>query len=115
MSSDPFHGEAARDLLGIVRVMYAVARREHQTANADRLREAGELLRLAVELSELPPGTMGHRAAWMHGDNAIKLLASTIELTAPLKQVVEIASDRLRTPSPTLRGGRQPKRDPLRS
>ena len=96
----PFPFEAARDLLGIVRAMYAAARAdgagERRLAN---LRDIGRELRVAIDLAiEASPGTLGHAAAWDRAEQATRRLTELIDCTTPLEPAVNAAAARLGAP-----------------
>lgn len=99
--SDPFPFEAVRDLLGILRAVYA----------ADRARGAGarrlaRIRAIAVELNratdlarEHPPRTLGHSAAWEAAERATLRLADLVDVTTPLEPALRAAGERVRAPA----------------
>ncbi len=95
---DPFPFEAVRDLLGILRAMYAAAK--EQGAGRRRLlaiQSAGQELRAAVDLAlEHEPGTLGHAAAWQRAERATGRLADLVDSTTPLEPTLEAAAERVR-------------------
>ncbi len=109
--SEPFPFEAVRDLLGILRAMYAAARA--QGAGSRRLQaleRVGAELRLAVDLAlEHEPGTLGHAAAWDRAERATRDLGTLVDSTTPLEPTLEAAAQRvqraLRTSPGRLRRG----------
>ncbi|MFO0616864.1 MAG: hypothetical protein U0414_29990 [Polyangiaceae bacterium] len=85
---------AVRDLLGIVRAMYrAEAASAHPSSTKlARLRKIGASLTTALELaSASTPGTVGHRSAWEHADDAIERLSAEITLLDSLEPVLVAA------------------------
>ncbi|MFO0571783.1 MAG: hypothetical protein U0263_39530 [Polyangiaceae bacterium] len=104
--SEPFPFEAVRDLLGILRALYAARRREG--ASRRRLRELGGLgrqLRAAVDLAlEHEPGTLGHAAAWERAERAVAELGALVDATTPIAPTLEAAARRVRDESRSARG-----------
>lgn len=95
---DPFPFEAVRDLLGILRAMYAAARArggaERQLA---AIRRVGDDLRAAVDLAlEHEPGTLGHAAAWQRAERATAALADLVDCSTPLEPTLTAAARRIR-------------------
>lgn len=88
----PLPTALVRDLLAITRVVYRGSRAAGD--GADRLEELtaiGQKLKTALELAQAKPGTMGHRAAWKHAEEALERLARVIgadEKTLTLLAVV---------------------------
>jgi hypothetical protein len=95
---EPFPFEAVRDLVGILRALYA----------ADKARGAGERrlvaieelareLRGAVELAlEYAPGTLGHSAAWERAERATHRLADLVDVTTSAEPLLRAAGERVR-------------------
>ncbi|MFO0619671.1 MAG: hypothetical protein U0414_44215 [Polyangiaceae bacterium] len=80
-----------RDLLGIVRAMYRAesASTHPSSTKLARLKKIGESLTTALELaSASTPGTVGHRAAWQHADDALEGLGREITLLESLEPVL---------------------------
>ena len=94
---DTFPFEAVRDLLGILRAMYAAA--AHDGAGAvelDRLRGLGAELRAAIDLAiEHEPGTLGFTAAWERAERAVRGVVDAVDVTTPLEPTVEAAGRRI--------------------
>lgn len=95
---DPFPFEAARDLLGVVRTLYADARA--RGADADRLRAiaaAGAELRQAMELAAAhPPGTLGFSSAWARAERAAAQVGDLVDALTPAAPLVRAAAARAR-------------------
>jgi hypothetical protein len=95
---DPFPFEAVRDLLGILRALYAAdkargAGERHLMAVGDIARE----LRRSVDLAlEYEPGTLGHAAAWDRAERATHRLADLVDVTTPVEPVLRAAGERVR-------------------
>ncbi|HEX3597997.1 MAG TPA: hypothetical protein VHU80_22965 [Polyangiaceae bacterium] len=96
MAEFPF--EAVRDLLGILRALYA-ADRAHG-ANARRLgqiRAVALELRRAMELAlEHEVGAAAQRAAIRRADAATRRLADLVDVTTPLEPTLLAAGQRVR-------------------
>lgn len=94
----PFPFEAVRDLLGILRAMYAAAK--DQGAGRRRLlaiQAIGRELRAAVDLAlEHEPGTLGHAAAWQRAERATSALGDLVDCTTPLEPTLAAAAERVR-------------------
>lgn len=98
----PFPFEAVRDLLGILRALYA----------ADKVRGAGqrrlsEIRRVALELRRATDLALdhaaesaGHRAAWEIADRAVSALADLVDVTTPLEPTLMAAGERVRAAAP---------------
>ena len=95
--AQPFPFEAVRDLIGILRAMYAAERAgRHDVQRLRRIRSVAERLHLAQELAlEHDPETLGHAAAWRHAERATQELGELIDLTTPLEPTLEAASRRV--------------------
>ena len=95
---DPFPFEAVRDLLGILRAMYAAARaRGRAERQLAAIRRVGDDLRAAVDLAlEHEPGTLGHAAAWQRAERATSALADLVDCTTPLEPTLSAAARRIR-------------------
>lgn len=93
----PFPFEAVRDLIGILRAMYAAERAgRHDVQRLRRIQRVAERLRLAQELAlEHEPETLGHAAAWRHAEHATRELGELVDLTTPLEPTLEAASRRV--------------------
>jgi hypothetical protein len=93
-----FPFEAVRDLLGIVRALYAAEKL--QGAGERRLahiRRVGLELRAAADLAfEYEPLTLGHAAAWQRAERATLELGELIDCTTPLEPTLRAAVHRVR-------------------
>ena len=94
---DPFPFEAVRNLLGVVRSLYAAAK----TANASP-REAGRIAAIGVELTEATtlatgtrPGTLGHAAAWRRAEEATRRVGDLVDSLTPAEPMVAAARERV--------------------
>lgn len=88
---EPFPIEAVRDLLGLVRAFYAATPRDG-TVKRRRLAAIGRRLTTAIELSaSTEHGSVGHRAAWLHAEEATRELAGLVELTTMARPVIDAA------------------------
>lgn len=98
LRADPFPFEQVRDLLGIVRAMYAAAKaRGAGERHLLTLRHIGTELRCAVDLAlEHEPKTMGHAAAWQRAERATRGLGDLVDCTTPLEPTIEAAVRRIR-------------------
>lgn len=96
MQRFPF--EAARDLLGILRALYAADRaRGANERRLRRIRAVAVALRRAMELAlEHEAGTPGHRAAIQRAEHATRSLGDLVDVTTPLEPTLLAAGQRLR-------------------
>jgi hypothetical protein len=97
--ADPLPIETVRDLLGIVRVLYALQRGKGNHGHARELQSAGKRLRRALELVMHPGDRQAHAAAWQLAEAAIATIArvqSTSRAGDDLTAVVRLASERVR-------------------
>ncbi|MES1176101.1 MAG: hypothetical protein ABUL62_17395 [Myxococcales bacterium] len=102
--ADPLPIETVRDLLGIVRVLYALQRGKGNHGHARELQSAGQRLRRALELVMHPGDRQAHAAAWQLAEAAIATVArvqSSGRAGDDLSAVVRLASDRVRERSTT--------------
>lgn len=99
--SDPFPFEAVRDLLGILRAMYAAAQAHGAPErHLDAIRRVAVELRRSADLAlEHEPGTLGYSAAWHRADMALRQLQDLADCTAPLEPVLASAARRIRPAS----------------
>ena len=95
--ADPFPFEAVRDLLGILRALYAAAQAEGgSAARLAAIRRVGGELRAATDLAlEHEPGTLGHGAAWRRAERATRMLAEIVDCTTPIEPTLEAAARRV--------------------
>jgi len=98
LRDEPFPFEAVRDLLGIVRALYASEKTQHAGARRlAALRRVGQDLRAAVDLAlEYEPLTLGHAAAWHRAEQATRALAELVDVTTPLAPTLRAATRRVR-------------------
>ena len=88
---------ALRDLLGLVRVMYA----DWSASGAgpielEELRAIGEGLKSALELAaRTKPNTLGHQTAWRRAEEATEQLGVLVGQQDPLISTVRAASERV--------------------
>jgi hypothetical protein len=103
LRTDPFPFEEVRDLLGIVRAMYAAAKGRNAGArHLGAIRHVGVELRAAVDLAlEHEPGTMGHAAAWRRAERATRALGELVDCTTPLEPTIEAAVRRIKPQTST--------------
>jgi len=96
--------EALRDLLGLVRSLFAAWKPAQGPIELEELRDIGHELAAAYELAhKTPPNTIGHRAAWSRAEAATKRLGHLIGSLEPLKPTVDAAAQRV------VGGGREPR------
>jgi hypothetical protein len=95
----PFPFEAARDLLGILRAMYAAAKAEGKgERKLAAIRDVGRDLRAAMDLAlECEPNTLGHAAAWARAEEATLRLSELVDCTTPIEPALNAAAERLST------------------
>jgi hypothetical protein len=94
---NPLPIETVRDLLGIVRVLYALHRRKGNHGSARNLQRAGQQLRQALELAIRKGDTAAHADAWRLANEAISTIAR-VQLNAheDLSAAIDLASERVR-------------------
>jgi len=93
----PIPLRALRDLLGLVRVMYADGVQSHASpVLLEELRNIGESLRIALDMaSKTEPNTVGHRAAWSRAEQATKELGALVGKHTSLESTVRTAGERV--------------------
>ena len=97
---DPFPIEAARDLLGLVRSLYAAAKqRDAGKRHLARLAAAGRALSAAIELAQSSaPGSPEHARAWDKAERATAELGMLVDVYASVLPTVEAATLRVLHP-----------------
>jgi len=108
---ESFPFEAARDLLGILRALYAADKaRGAGQRRLRRIREVALELRRAMDLAaDHDAGTPAHRAAIRDAERATRRLADLVDVTTPLEPMLLAAGERVRAgPAPV--GERDAKR-----
>ena len=96
--ADPLPLETVRDLLGIVRVLYALQRSQGNHGHARELESAGRRLKRALELMKQPGDRNSHADAWQLAEAAIASIARVQRSSGAgdLRAVVRLASERVR-------------------
>jgi hypothetical protein len=94
-TSFPF--EAVRDLLGVVRAMYAAAKESgagrSQLAKISAVgRELSKALDIAASTRE---GTIGHAAAWKRAEEATRRVGDLVDALTPAEPLVVAARGRV--------------------
>ncbi len=92
----PLPVEAIRDLLGLVRGLYAARQREFAGKFAlAELEAIGNQLKNALRLAKSSPGTVGYRSAWSQAEDACARIGRMVA-NLPTAMVVESAVIRVR-------------------
>lgn len=94
----PLPIETVRDLLGIVRALYAVWHEERPVSSEHiaRLARVGRDLRDALELAQKAgPGTIGNAAAWTKAERATEELGRLVDGFVPLRPAIQVTARRL--------------------
>jgi hypothetical protein len=89
--------ETVRDLLGIVRVLFALHRRRGNHGLARRLQHAGKQLRCALELALGSGDAAAHEEAWHLANEAIETIGR-VQISAPYENLgaaVQLAYERV--------------------
>ena len=99
---DPFPFEAVRDLLGILRALYAADKTKRGgERRLSAIREIAMELRRATDLAmEYEPNTLGHSAAWERAETATYRMADLVDVTTPLEPMLKAAGQRVRARNP---------------
>lgn len=84
----PFPFTPVRDLLGLVRVIYAAAKTGGAgMVHLARIEKIGTDLKIAIELAaESSPGTVGHRAAWAKAEGATARVGDLVDMLTPAER-----------------------------
>ena len=91
----PFPTPACRDLLGLVRAMYAATPRR-DLARRRSLARIGKMLVQALDLMiEAGPGTIGERAAWNWAEKACAELGQVVTVLDQLEPTAIAATSRI--------------------
>jgi hypothetical protein len=110
---DPFPFEAARDLLGILRALYAATEKEGASKRRlEAIHRCGRELRAAIGLARHhKPNTLGYDAAWRRAEAATRQAMDLIESTTPIEPTMAAAVARV---WPRVAAGTPRRRDPER-
>lgn len=94
---EPFPFEAVRDLLGVVRAIYAAGKANGAgRAELARIARVGAELALAIELAaDARPGTVGHAAAWKRAEQATRRVGDLVNVLTPAEPLVAAAQARV--------------------
>jgi hypothetical protein len=94
---DPFPFEAARDLLGILRALYAATEKEGGgKRRLEAIKRCGAELRMAIGLARRHrPDTLGYDAAWRRAEAATRQAMDLIESTTPIEPTMAAAVARV--------------------
>lgn len=94
---EAFPFEAVRDLLGVVRALYAAEKaRGASRAELARLATIGRDLVIAIELAvSTREGTVGQRAAWQRAEEATLRLSDVVDGLTPAEPIVLAARGRV--------------------
>jgi hypothetical protein len=95
--ADPFPFEAVRDLIGILRALYAATPAEHTRDRQAIEAVAREINRARAMALAHEPGTLGHAAAWNRAERATARLGELADLLTPLEPVLRAAGERVRS------------------
>jgi hypothetical protein len=102
VDADPFPFEAVRDLLGILRALYAADKARGTSARRlAAIRSVALELRRATDLAlEHGPGTDGHAVAWQRAERATRRLIDLVDVTTPFEPILLAAGARVRPREP---------------
>lgn len=94
---EPFPLEAVRDLLGVVRAMYAAAReRGAGRAELAKIARVGRELSEAIDLAvSTRPSTVGQRAAWQRAEEATRKAGDLVDALTPAEPLLVAARGRV--------------------
>ena len=93
----PLPLEALRDLIGVVRALYAAWKTNRANVlDLEELASIGKDLSAALKLAQrTPPNTLGHRAAWSRAEDATKRLGHLVGKLESLHSTLEAATARV--------------------
>jgi hypothetical protein len=94
---DPFPAEAVRDLIGIVRALYLVAKQSGAgRSDLMRIERVGRDLATALLLARRsPPGTIGQSAAWKRAEEAALRAGDLVNALTPAEPLLQAARARV--------------------
>jgi hypothetical protein len=107
--NEPFPLEAVRDLLGVVRAIYAAAKqRGASRVELGRIARVGKQLSDAIDLAVTTrPDTVGHRAAWQHAEEATNHVMDLVDALTPAEPLLIAAKSRVTGTSAALKKRRE--------
>lgn len=85
-----------RDLLGVLRALYASTPAEHRTKRAAIAAVAKDLLDALELAGKAATRSVGHSAAWTKAERAVSKLADLVDVTTPAEPVLAAAGLRVR-------------------
>lgn len=93
----PFPFQTVRDLLGILRMLYAANKRDRVgERRLKAIADVGRELRKSMQLARAcAPGTLGFTAAWERAEAAVLRLGALVDCTTPLEPTLRAAGDRI--------------------
>lgn len=96
-AEEEFPFEAVRDLLGLVRAMYAAARdRRAGRGELAKIASVGKDLAEALELArDCRVGTIGERAAWTRAEAATRRAGELVDAFATVEPLMTAATQRV--------------------
>ena|GEM_PF-2950401 len=99
---ESFPAAAVRDLIGIVRAMYVVAKLAGAGKNElARIERVGRDLSAALELAiRSGPDTIGYSAAWKKAEDASRRACDLVDALTPAEPLVHAARSRIAGPLP---------------
>ena len=94
---EPFPAAAVRDLIGIVRAMYAAAKLAGAGRNELlRIERVGRDLSAALMLAQASsPGTIGYSAAWKRAEDGALRAGDLVDALTPAEPLVHAARARI--------------------
>lgn len=93
---EPFPVEVVRDLLGIVRSLYAVALIDGDETSMRTLRDVGASLNLALDMGQrCEPESIGHANAWGRAESAFETLSALPGVSRPASELLEVTKQRV--------------------
>jgi hypothetical protein len=93
----PFPFEAVRDLLGVVRAMYAAAKESGAgRTELARISAVGRDLSKALDIAaSTREGTVGHAAAWKRAEDATRRVGDLVDALTPAEPLIGAARSRV--------------------
>jgi len=93
---DPFPFEAVRDLIGILRALYASTPPEQRERRQQIAATARELIEATELATKGGPGSMGESAAWKRAERATLRLTDLVAFMARTDELLLAAGERIR-------------------
>ena len=98
MRDTPFPFDTVRDLVGLLRALYAATKRQgNHERRLQAIARVGRELQRAAEMARAhQPGSLGFKSAWQRAEQAVHALGDIVDCTTPLEPTLAAAGERVK-------------------